>query len=1308
MNCVSPPLPKKPARGFAWSCAPCSRKQEKKLEARNTPIVGDRALEGEEEEYLDEEEEGPNFNPTNGSSSGEVDLENGPRPATAEQLVQAKLWPYRYLGIHCRVEDALDHDDRIYPRASSRLGPRHQANVINWHGRPIELVKPAEIKRKYVKNSSHKKDAKLSKESIAALEADKVAREKRPKWVIDEPPGYVRRGEDLPNGDSANTGRLLFRLPEVGEGSSRGDDRSSSDKLGTDTSQREQVIEDYMAKAKGLAKNVGLKEYSTNFLDKALELLYTNNFQADIALHQLQRVNKRKGLKEPDLNKEELKRFEEGVAKFGTNLYEVSQHVGRSQTHGEIVRFYYMWKKTDRGKLIWGNFEGRKSKKQAKNLDSSLVDEVADDHDDSAFDNEKAVARKRGFECKFCYTRKSPQWRRAPGTAPNTTVPGDLGPRSGKDKNAHLMVALCQRCAGLWRKYAIQWENIDEVAKKVAQAGGRAWKRKMDEELLIELVNAEASSVGMSSQAKAAAASVGIDVPQSLPIVPEQEPRKKQKTGEPPPPVVAVPPPEPPKKKVIEKPPEPPLIPEKPKLSVLPCAVCLEMEPTGEEHFCCRHCRLTVHRNCYGIKEDRSASKWICDMCSNDATGQLSTFYDCALCHARWNEFELMEPPKASHKKKTDREREKERLEKELVVEATEQYRRKQIEMGRPECPREALKKTHGNNWVHVVCAVWTPGIKFGNAKALEPSEGLGSIPDMKFKQTCKLCKSVEGICVTCHKCPATFHVVCAQQYGYYLGFDVTPVKSSRRDTVNTISLGSEVGNVEAVIYCRDHAVKTIVHPMHEATETPGLNALQLFVRNFKQADLSLTGTVRKAAIINSSTKAQAQILQNGTGHRGSVSNISVNGTANSATVPLTRSSRASPAAVTVKSEEFDVDGDRVIHLSDDVSIEPVSKECLTCSAESSPKWHKIMKAETPASPPAAPIEPAPVPVISEISYSQQPSQINGHLEGHHVAVPEISTSHTPANHEGLANGLSVQEGMDAGQQSCDVVMIEQTDDQPQGLAPVPPEPLHSSQPSVVFQCHRCYLKKLNEPTPPLATPEPQITDPASTQRAETPETHVPSPVHPRDWPVVHNNWPIIPPSMPPGHIEGWASQLLPQANGSMRLPNGIPHSPPAHFRHHAPQSYANPPPQYHSNNHDQQRFGMPMQPQTNGGPAPYQRPTSGHPELVQYPGPPHHSSPSYARPPSNGIRSPPIHYRTTHHPPLGAPRAAENPFMIPHHSSPRPHYHSMHNSPQLRSHDERPETPTDVNGCNSGWTGPDGQVTNGASASPSLRNLLH
>ena len=40
-----------------------------------------------------------------------------------------------------------------------------------------------------------------------------------------------------------------------------------------------------------------------------------------------------------------------------------------------------------------------------------------------------------------------------------------------KEKGPTYMVALCRRCAELWRRYGIQWEDIDQVVKQTGQAG---------------------------------------------------------------------------------------------------------------------------------------------------------------------------------------------------------------------------------------------------------------------------------------------------------------------------------------------------------------------------------------------------------------------------------------------------------------------------------------------------------------------------------------------------------------------------------------------------------------------------------------------------------------------------------------------------------------------------------------------------------------------------------------------------------------------------------------------------------------------
>src|SRR5204863_6099847 len=117
-------------------------------------------------------------------------------------------------GIHCRVEDALDYDDRIYPRAASRLGPRHQANVMPWFGRPVEYVKPVELKKRNNQKGTREKAKKEAGDDADSVSADKVG-----KWVQEMPPGYITRGGN-------DTATLMFKISEADEDTERGSDRT--------------------------------------------------------------------------------------------------------------------------------------------------------------------------------------------------------------------------------------------------------------------------------------------------------------------------------------------------------------------------------------------------------------------------------------------------------------------------------------------------------------------------------------------------------------------------------------------------------------------------------------------------------------------------------------------------------------------------------------------------------------------------------------------------------------------------------------------------------------------------------------------------------------------------------------------------------------------------------------------------------------------------------------------------------------------------------------------------------------------------
>ncbi|KAH7408208.1 hypothetical protein DE146DRAFT_645564 [Phaeosphaeria sp. MPI-PUGE-AT-0046c] len=1227
MNCVRPPLLKKPSRGFAWACGPCSRAQEKKLEARRTPALGAAGEDADEEEPLDEEEEeaSGDTNADTPDADGNIDA----HPGTQAEIALAKMWPMRYLGIHARVEDALQYDDRaIYPRASSRLGPRHQANVNVWHGHPVELVKPAEIKKRYVKAAGNKKEGKLSKETVAAIEADKAEKAKRPKWVMDEPPGYVRRGEDFPNKDPKCTAELMFKMPPLGVHSTRGEDNAPT--------VTEEQVQAYMIRARALAKqHVGVDPSNTNFLDRCLALFSKHQYDADAALKQVKKLDKKKDLKEPELSKEEEKKWNEGVSKYGSEIRSVRLHTSKNMFYGDAVRYYYMWKKTPKGREIWGAYSNRKgrSKRVEPDAQSRLVDDVADNQDDSAFDNEKAIQRKRTFQCKYCNVRHSRQWRRAPGVSPGQIMPPD---GRSKDKTGFL-IALCLRCANLWRKYAVKWENVDEIAKKVAQGGGKAWKRRIDEELLREVYAAQTDPSSMSGTPEY------VDAPTAAAQALTEPPKKKQKTnviangdsgtstpvGE-----LATKKKEKDKLPPAPKAPTPPPVPAPPRLKELSCVVCRSAEGHRVE---CAACRMTVHKSCYGIDDPRQANKWYCDTCRNDKKESVSYTYECVLCPHKNTDHDFYEQPKVTHKKKTDRDREKERMEKELIDKAKEEYRLRQQEKGRPLLPRDPLKRTADNNWVHVYCALWHPEIKFSNASRFDMVEGIGA-PTLRYDAVCKVCKTSNGACASCLHCHATFHVGCAHGSGYVFGFDMTPVKASRRDAVATVTLNGDTGSMAAAIWCKEHAPKVLPHPMNELIEGTDTIALQLFAKEFKQADLTLTGTARKANLVDQSTRVVPQVASTQPNRRAS---------AVTAVTPTSARGRPSNAGMQIKEE------------SSEPPIARSDHQCVRCKVEASPRWWKVD--QIPRAKPSLP------------SLLDGPATINGSEPGRTAInnhdLPEVNVLPNGSTDHRMTDAPPVGPVMQRERLELDTDMAE--------LRPA------------AYLCQKCHWKvehgieEEEEREKPLsALPDAQQLPMRSPPiQAFAPP---PPPATAGSWNVP--NGPTLQANQPPP-LPSWHNGVPPPAPNHIphHLHNGIAHAPPP-MNHHPP---------YH---------------------APYP-PTSGYPP---YTGPPLHPAvppQALARapypPPQANNAPPPLHLNNG----TMMLNGMQSPHAMPY-SPTNPHGH-----PSARSSESpytappptvpqygRPATPRDtvMRDAPAATVLPTERANTGASASPSLRNLLH
>ncbi|KAK5197522.1 putative PHD type zinc finger protein with BAH domain-containing protein [Exophiala xenobiotica] len=1213
MQCVRPPLLKKPARGFAWACAACSRAQEMKMDSRNTPAS--ETAHGEDDDFMDEDEDesGAKIHDTRESSAAP---EAHPAP-TAAQIAQANLWPWRYLGVHSRVEDALDYDDRIYPRASSRLGPRHQANVNVWHGRPVELVKPAEIKKKY-KNADGKRDRRARDSGI---DTEKDNRLKRPKWVVDEPVGYIVRGQDEPvdiKGKKEHTAQLIFKLPEHAEPSDRGTDDSARPQ------DAEELVDEYMKKVKPIAAQYNLLDSSVDFLTKAIEKLQENNFNVDKALDAMRGLSLRADLKQPDLNREEIKRFEEGVAKYGSELHAVSRHVGSSVKESRIVRFYYMWKKTEKGQQIWGNYEGRRSKKESKRADKDgnikLLDEVADDKDDSAFDEEKAAQKKRGFVCKFCGTHHSRQWRRAPATPPGTLVPKDSSAKNSKDKSAWLTLALCGRCAYLWRKYAVQYEDIEEVSKKIAASGSRAAKRRVDEELLRLILEAhQMSGDPIPPRAVDEVNKAGIEVPHSI-IQPEEPPKKKGKTDKDG--ANATPDVVPEKKKAPEKPQEPPPIePDPPKVKIHPCAICRVIDVPSQELLKCRDCRLHVHGSCYGVGSKTNTKPWFCDMCRNDHNLQVSTTYECVLCPVKFTHQELMEPLKPTHKKKTDRDREKERIEREIIQEASRRWRMEQEAAGRPVNPREALKRTAWNNWMHITCALWTKEIKFGNAELLDDAEGVGFIPPERFEPVCKLCKQGGLPTVKCHQsnCNTFFHVGCAHQAEYVFGFDVAPVKSSRRDSVNVIKLQSESGIVTAGIWCPTHTPTTFVHNMLEPTEG-GLTAMQLFARTYKQVDNSVTGTVRRAAQFIANLPVTAPAVQP-ISRRGSIINGLPNGMNGQYDGPSVRSS---PAAESPRDlGEGSAESRKV---EETFKRTTGQKKCCTCLVDVSPRWWPLQPAETQA------------PVANGLVSSLAPDH----------------ATHNGSQDVVMTNGIVKAEPADTSSLSN----ITHTKDRS------------------MWQCHKCHILKRTPPSSPsqVRPREKPPSEPAPAPApAPAPEPFAYHSSYAAPPPAAYSlNRPPLEGALPPPHAHPAAAPPPPPGAAlhqppSWQSPSGWSSSAMPVGRRPSPPPLGGGYPAAYRSQYEAPGYGRPPHHSYSTVPPPLPPPpTVGHlaqhsPPSASYVAPPHQTTPATSTPPQPARPPSPSRYDR---PPGPSPHLGLQSSILSRSFAPEPHRQPSMGSP--------------------------------------------
>jgi hypothetical protein len=589
-------------------------------------------------------------------------------------------------------------------------------------------------------------------------------------------------------------------------------------------------------------------------------------------------------------------------------------------------------------------------------------------------------------------------------------------------------------------------------------------------------------------------------------------------------------------------------------------------------------------------------------------------------------------------------------MEKELIDKAKEEYRSRQQDKGRPVLPREPLKRTADNNWVHLYCALWHPELKFRNAARFDTVEGIGA-PTLRYDALCKVCKTTKGACASCLHCHATFHVGCAHGHGYVFGFDMTPVKVSRRDAVPTVTLNGDTGSMVAAIWCKEHAPKALPHPMNEQVEDADLIALQLFAREFKQADLTLTGTARKANLVDQSTRVVPHAAPTQTNRRAS---------AIATQTPTSTRGRQSNAGLPIKDESSEPPAPKSEHI------------CSRCKIEASPRWWK-MDSIVQVEPPLHRVVDGPLLLNG--------TDLNGHPTVEHKPVLENGQ---------IVNGYADRQMTDAP--PAVLVPTQEPLTLNTNVAPIRP---------ASYLCQKCHWKKQNgveeeeERERSLSVlPEAQ----QLTLRSPPVQPFVPPPQL-----ALAGSWNVsggssMPPNQPPP-LPSWH--------------NGAPPPPPSHLPHHMHNGISHPPPQHAASVHP-----PPFH-------APYP-PTNGYPS---YSGPPVHSQMPLAPPRAsyapqsvngaptplhlnngammlNGMHSPhPMQYSPTHPHGHHSSRSSESPYTAPPPAVPQ--YPIMHHGVPAMG---QPSSPRDtvMRDAPLATSAPTERANTGASASPSLRNLLH
>lgn len=212
----------------------------------------------------------------------------------------------------------------------------------------------------------------------------------------------------------------------------------------------------------------------SSFYDHILSTLYSNNYDYSKSF-QILKCTSTKDLKIPQFSDQELSLFQNGIKKYGGDPYKIYKYYLKDyQSLNNVVRFFYVWKKTKNGLITRGKY----TKKQSKTKE--VVSNLTFKNDIYCFDIIKF--KEYSFACDFCNTSMSPMWY-----------------KNGEQVDQlKINKALCVNCGTLWKKYATVWKPLDLVLKQFF--GRTNFKRFLEIILINDKYNSFMKEININSE----------------------------------------------------------------------------------------------------------------------------------------------------------------------------------------------------------------------------------------------------------------------------------------------------------------------------------------------------------------------------------------------------------------------------------------------------------------------------------------------------------------------------------------------------------------------------------------------------------------------------------------------------------------------------------------------------------------------------------------------------------------------------------------------------------------------------------------